>query len=154
MSHRIEGRIFNVHDNAVKCGHGCGLIFRTIENFRFPTDHSGFRFDVRRGMSNWPCISCTYRLEEHYDWDHTILLCSMQHYILLQHFYQWPWFANCLLQHESDIISNQRWFRKIAGVTLPPFNLDTKILKCRIDIFKVMSFVKRSINVLFGNDGE
>ena len=64
MSHPIQGRIFNVHDNAVKCGRGCGLIFRTIENSRFPTDHSGFRFDVREGMSIRPF---TYRLEEHYD---------------------------------------------------------------------------------------
>ena len=125
MSHKIQGRTFKliyVHDNAVKCGRGCGFIFRTIKISRFPMDHSGFRFDVREGM---PTSACTYRLEERYDWDHTILLCSMQQFSLPQHFYQLHLFLNYLLQLESDIISNQKQFRKIAGVTLPPFSLDT-----------------------------
>ena len=66
MSHRFQGRKFNVHDNAVKCGRGCGFIFRTIEIFRFPTDHSGFRFDVRGGISLYLPTRRTLWLRPHH----------------------------------------------------------------------------------------
>ena len=56
----------------------------------------------------------------------------MQQYFLLQHFSQLQLFVNFLLQLESDIISNQRQFRTIAEVKLPPLFWILSIQKFQI----------------------